>query len=337
MRNHTCPNCGTVHDGKFCPNCATPAPKKKGVALPVVLAVLAVLLFGCVGGGDEPKEPAKVDPDSSVTSADTGDQQQSEPQTESQSAPQAEKPVLEQVEIYNANGVVVVANSLEDGLFGPEISLTVENTSDKNITVSSRELSVNGYMFTSSSLYADVAAGKKAKETMTLMSSEMEAAGIDTVAEVAFWLHIYDSDSFKDIDDSDLITLRTSVADTYVQEVDDSGELIYSDKDIRVVCKGLVDDSLWDGTVVFYIENNRNESVSVRAENVSVNGFMVDEGMWADLRPMTRSVDGMYLLSLEDAEVESLEDVKSIEFTLKIVDAKWKEIDETDPIELTFE
>lgn len=333
MRNYICSNCGTVHDGKFCPNCAMPAPKKKNVALTVMLVVLAVFLLGCVSIGDEPKEPAGVHPDSSVTSAETDGQQE----TEAETAPQAEKPVLEQVEVYNANGIVVTANKLEEGLFGPEISLTVENNSDKNVTVSSRELSVNGYMFASSGLYADVAAGKKAKETMTLMSSEMDAAGIDTVAEVAFWLHIYDSDSFKDIDDSDLITLRTSVADTYVQEVDDSGELIYSDKDIRVVCKGLVDDSLWEGTVVFYIENNRNESVSVRAENVSVNGFMVDEGMWADLRPMTRSVDGMYLFSLEDADVDSLEDIKSIEFTLKIVDAKWRDIDETDPIELTFE
>lgn len=313
-------------------NCTRTAAKKR-LALPVMLALLAVLLLGCVSVKDEPKAPAKVDPDSSVTSAETGEEQETEPET----APQAEEPVLEQVEIYNANGVVVTANRLEEGIFGPEIAMTVENNSDTNVTVSSRELSVNGYMFDGSSLYADVAAGKKSKETLTIMSSEMDEAGIDTVAEVAFWLHIYESDSFKDIDDSDLITLRTSVADTYIQPVEDSGQEIYSDNDIRVVCKGLMDDTLWDGTLVFYIENNRNESVSVRAENVSVNGFMVDESMWADLRPMTRSVDGMYLISLEDAEVESLEDVKSIEFTLKVTDAKWREIDETDPIELTFE
>lgn len=333
MRNHTCTNCGTVHDGKFCPNCAMPAPRKKKTALPVILVVLAVLLFGCVSSGEDPKEPAKVKPDSSVTATESRDEKQTEPQTQ----PQEKAPVLEQVEIYNAKGVVVTANGLDEGLFGPEISLTVENNSDKNVTVTCRDLSVNGYMFSSSGLYADVAAGKKSKDTITLMSSEMGSAGIDTVAEVAFFLHIYDSDTYKDVDNSDLITLRTSVADTYVQPVDDAGELIYSNKDVRVVCKGLKDDSFWDGTLVFFIENNRKDSISVYAENVSVNGFMVDEGMWADLRSMTRSVDGMYLLSLDKAEVESLEDVKSIEFTLRIVDAQWHEIDKTDPIELNFE
>lgn len=313
-------------------NNTRPMRNKKNTTVIALLLALALLLTGCFAAGEEPREPAKVNPDSSVTDGET-----SVRQTEEQTEPQVEKPVLEQMEIYNDKGVVVTVNGLEDGLFGPEISVTVENNSDKNVIVSTQELSVNGYMFSSSGMFADVAAGKKAKESLNLMNSEMDSAGVDTVAEVSFWLKVYDSDSYQDIAESDLITLRTSVADTYVQPVDDSGQLIYSDHDIRVICKGLKDDSIWDGTVVFYIENNSGESISIYTEDVSINGFMVSDSMWADLRPGTRSVEGMYLLSLEEADVESIADVETVEFSLKIINEKWREIDKTDPIELTFE
>ena len=85
------------------------------------------------------------------------------------------------------------------------------------------------------------------------------------------------------------------------------------------------------------MENNNGQPITVYAENVSVNGFMQDAGLWSDLRDGTMIVDGMSLLDLSDLEIESIDEVKEIEFNLRIINAdNWDEIVTTDVLKLTF-
>ena len=200
--------------------------------------------------------------------------------------------------------------------------------------VSSRSLSVNDFMLSTSGLYSDVAAGKKDNAEINLMSSELRESGISTIGEIAFYLNISSSDTYNTIDTTDLITIQTSVSGFFTQEVDDSGDEIYNANSLRVVCKGLKKDSIWDGTVVFYLENNSGKAVSIYAENVSVNGYMVDVGMYSDLRPNTRMVDGMYLLN---TELDSIDDIHDIEFNLRMFDSDtYQDIATSDVIRLEF-
>lgn len=236
----------------------------------------------------------------------------------------------------NRLGARVTATAFKDSLFGPEIAVTITNNSKQNVTVSSHALSVNGYMLSGSGLYSDIAAGKSALETMTLLGSELSEAGIETVADIEFTLNIFNSDTYDDIDNSGLIKLSTSAAEGFTQPIDDSGDVIYDANGVRVICKGLKDNLIWDGCIVFYFENNSDKHISVYGENVSVNGFMVDELLWSDLRAGTRSIEGMYLLTLDEIGLESVDAVENIEFTLKIIDDDWDEIDTTDVITLNF-
>lgn len=343
MAKIKCPNCGAKYSGNFCPTCSTPAPeqpqkKKKKWVLPVVIALVIVLVVSCVaGGGDETKQPSNVqgDPDTSTTGDNnTGNESQNNNGNNSNTSVDV---TLAETEVYNKDGIVVTAKKIEDDLFGPTITFSISNDSSKNVIVTTRSLSVNGYMMEASGLYSDVAAGKKANESCILMSSELDQAGIDTVADIEFYINISDSDSFMDIDTSDLIKLSTSASGSFEQEIDDSGDVVYDSNSVRVVCQGLKKDMIWDGTVVFFMENNGTQPVTVYAENVSVNGYMVDVSLYSDLRPTTRSISGMYILDLTDLEIESIDGIESIEFTLRIINSdNWNEIDTTAPIVLEF-
>ena len=220
---------------------------------------------------------------------------------------------------------------------GPEIKILVENNSDKNALITTASVSVNGYMMPTASLYAEVAAGKKANETFSIMSSELEQSGVETVAELQFYIQLQDPETLETVDTSELITLTTSAA-PFEQPVDDSGDVLYDSNGIKIVCKGLKQDIIWDGTVVFYMENNSGKAVSIYAENVSVNGFMQDVGLWSDLRPNTKLIDGMSMIDLSDIEIESINQIENIEFNLRVVDANtWEDIVTTDAMTLTFE
>ena len=185
-------------------------------------------------------------------------------------------------------------------------------------------------------MYADVAAGKKANESLILLSSEVDRSGITTLAELQFIIQLQDSETWDTIDTTELLTLTTSAA-PYEQPVDDSGDILYDSDGIKIVCKGLKQDIVWDGTVVFYMENASGKDITVYAENVSVNGFMQDAGLWSNLRNNTKLIDGMSMIDLSDLEITNIDEIENIEFNLRIVDAEsWNDIVTTDVLTLNF-
>lgn len=296
----------------------------------LALLLVFVMVFATACGGDgEIKQPANVNGDSSGETNGTG--------TNNDSGSSDEEVTIAETVLYEADGIKVTAKSLADGLLGTEVKLLIENDSSKNILITSSSVSANGYMMPTAALYAEVAAGKKANESLTLMSSELDQCGIETLAEMQFYLQIQDPETWETIKTTDLITLATS-ATGYTQPVDDSGDVLYNENGYKIVCKGLKQDIIWDGTVVFYMENNSSKAVSIYAENVSVNGFMQEVGLWSDLRPSTKMIDGMSMIDLSDLEITNIDEIKTIEFNLRIVDAEtWEDIVTTDAMTLNFE
>lgn len=306
--------------------------KKSKMLLALLLALVMVISTAC-SGSEDVKQPASVNGDSSVNA---GNETESNNVNDKDEDSAKEITVTETV-LYDVEGVKVTATGYEDGWMGPEIKILVENNSTKNVLVTSASVSVNGYMMPTAVLYAEVAAGKKSNETMTIMSSELDQSGITVLSELQFYLQIQDPESWETLATSDLLTLTTSAA-PYEQQVDDSGDVLYDSDGIRIICKGLMQDIIWDGTVVFYMENNSGKEVSIYAENVSVNGFMQDVGLWSDLRPNTKIISGMSMIDLSDLEIENIDQIKNIEFNLRVVDAiTWEDIKVTDVLTLNFE
>lgn len=303
--------------------------KRSKVLLAFLLVMVMALTTACFGGSEDIRQPASVSGEAGSEATDGS------ADAEAGESEKAEISIAQTV-LYDADGIVVTATGYEEGWTGPEIKLLVENNSDKNILVTSASVSANGYMMPCASLYAEVAAGKKANERLNLLSSELEQSGIETLAELQFYIQIQDPDTWQTVATSELLTLTTSAA-PYTQPVDDSGDVLYDDQGIKVVCKGLKQDIIWDGTVVLYMENNSGKAVSIYAENVSVNGFMQDAGLWSDLRDGTKLIDGMSMIDLSDLEIESIDQIDSIEFNLRVVDSDtWKEIVTTDTLNMTF-
>ena len=334
MAKLKCPQCGTRYTGNFCPTCSAPAPeqppaKKKKWLIPVVILAVIVLAAACSGGsGSETRQTTGAQ--SGAVSGEAGT-------AGGESGSAAAKATLDETELYNQGGICVTATGLSDGTFGPDVDITVTNGSDRNIVVVTQDLSVNGYMLSAGSgLYSDVAAGKNALDELSLSRSDLREAGIETIAVLEFSLRIYDSDSYDTIDETGLLQLTTSAAEGFTQPVDDSGEVVYDADGLRVICKGLKDDSIWDGCVVFLFENESGDTLTLSGENVSVNGFMVDPGLWTRLRTGTRAVDAMYLLDLDELGLESIDEVENIEFSLNIITDDF-DIRSTDPIVLQFQ
>lgn len=82
--------------------------------------------------------------------------------------------------IMDKNDVKVYYNGIVEstGYFGGcDIKLTIENNSDKDITIYVDDFSVNGFMV-NAYLGCSVAAGKKANDSITISQPELDEAGI---------------------------------------------------------------------------------------------------------------------------------------------------------------
>ncbi len=115
---------------------------------------------------------------------------------------------VEGQELYNQNGIRIVGQYVdEESFWGTAVLLYMENTTEKNISISCDNMSVNGYMVTplfSSTVYA----GKKAIDDITILSSDLESNGIESVEDIEVNFHIYDTNSYDTICDTGAISFR---------------------------------------------------------------------------------------------------------------------------------
>ena len=287
--------------------------------LPALLAGM-LLLAGC--------SSSEADA-ASVTSAETSYAGASEAEQETQDV------TLAETVLFDQDGIRITATGLStDSLFGPELNLLVENDSAQNIVVQPNYCMVNGYMM-DGLLSADVAAGKKANDTLDFLSNVLARCGIETITDIELDLVVSDGDSWQTLYETGPVILQTSAAGQYTQTYDDSGEEIYNQNGIRVVAKS-VNDDLFGMGIKFYLENNTDKAVIVNADNVSVNGYMMTDLFYSDLAPRSHAVDTLTLLGseLEDNHIDTITDA---ELSLQITDADYYQtIDSTAPITLHF-
>ena len=110
-------------------------------------------------------------------------------------------------ELLNQNGIRIVGKGVNDSLWGQGVLLYIENNSDKNIIVSTDNLSVNGYMV-NGYLYSTIMSNKKAIETVILSSTDLEDNDIESIEDLALSFDIINVDTWMNIFSTDEITVN---------------------------------------------------------------------------------------------------------------------------------
>ena len=305
--------------------------------LSMIMVLLLVLsLVGCGSNSDNDiQEPIDVAGD---VSSNIDENETTEPVAEELPAEdKTEEIAITETVLVDEAGVKITAKSIEvDDIFGTEIKLLIENDSGEDLTVQSRDASVNGYMV-ETMMSVDVVNGKKANDSIVFMDSDLKAAGIETIADMEFSFHIFKTSDWEDYLNTQRIQLKTTAAENYEYTFDDSGKMAYEGNEMKIVVKGLAEDeSLFGPSIVVYIENNSSKDITVQARDVSINGFMVDAIFSCDVVAGKRAVD---TITFWDTELEENEitEIADIELAFHIFDfSDWETIVDTDTITMTF-
>lgn len=246
-----------------------------------------------------------------------------------------EATITEQV-LLNQDDIKITAKSLDNkGFLGPELKVMIENSGKTNLTVQVRAVSVNGLMV-EPSFSSDVAAGMKANDTITFLSTDMELNKIEVISEIELMLYIFNTDTWDTILESEVIVIETGAKDSHVQEYDSQGNVVYEGEGFKIIEKGIdTSDSIFGPKILFYIENNTDRSITVQTRDVSINGFMVEPAFSKDITPGKKAYDSLIFLDLEDNDIENITEV---ELKFDIFDQKsWETIVETGVIQLKYD
>jgi hypothetical protein len=280
-----------------------------------LLVAMCLGLFGAMAmgsGSSEDGDKKDIVTNGDETGATGSDASQSDSDTAGSNKAASSKDItIDEQVLLNQDDIVITAEEyVYDSIWGEGIKVLVENNSDQNITVGCNALIVNDYMITDL-FSADVAAGKKSNETIYLSSSELEAAGIETVGQVEMYFYVYD-ESWNKLFDSDCVTVQTSEYANMDTTPNDEGTELYNEGGIRIVGKTVDENSFWGTAILLYIENTSGRNVTIQCDDMSINGFMMTPYFSCDVYDGKKAIDDITIMSseLEDNGIESIDDVE---------------------------
>ena len=295
--------------------------------LSLVLVLVLGMAFSAAGCGN------------SGGSAEQKEEKKTEEKKESSEKKSKEKDLtIDETVLVDWEGLKVTATSIENDEYSkePAIKLLIENDTEYGISIAVSKLFVNGCYMPDAYFgvnLCDVPTGKKANETLPLNPSSdefLKKAGIDTVGSVDVEFTVRDSskDYYDDssvLYTSDVANIQTSAYDNMDTDAIAEGTELYNQNGVRIVAKELSAFSSMDYGLYLYVENTTDMDIILQSYDVSVDGFVPEEG--GDMNSFeipagTYSVDALVIWYDETVPDESaVEDVKEMQLGLKIFDA----------------
>lgn len=311
---------------------------KKSIFKKVWFWLLVVVIIAVIGAGGS--KDKKENQENKNTVQETTDIEDSTDTIElvKESVDTAEKITIEEQVLLERDGIKITAKELtEDSIWGYELAVLIENTSEQNITVQVQNMSVNGIM-TEPMFSCDVAAGKNANAAITLMDTSLEASGITTIQNMELSFHVFNTESWDTIFDSDVILLSTSADGTQEQVINSTGTKVLEENGISIIVQKMdTEKSFWGADIYVYIENTSEQNITVQAQNVSINGFMVEPVFSSDVVSGKKAFDSITFLE-SDLTENGIETIEELELSFHIFNTEsWETILDSEEITVTFE
>ena len=302
----------------------------------LLMALLMVFALVACSDSDDDDDKKKKDKDNDVSVSEKEDTNDEDEDDDDSSVNLSGDATIEELVLVDESDVKITAKELSFDDYYVSIDVLIENNSSEDLTFSVDQSSVNDSMIYAY-MSADVAAGKKANDSIEFYNEDLEFAGIDTIAKFDLIFDIYTTEDYDDYLTTDPVVLETSEADSYTAKVDESGEVAYDKDGIKIVIQGKTDKESYYGTgIKIYVENTTKKNVYVSSEDVSVNGFMVDPYFSVDVASGKHAYEAM-TFSDDDLEDNNIEEIEDIELSFSVTDYEsWDTIAETTVIKITF-
>lgn len=272
---------------------------------------------------------------------------------------------IEETVLVDENYIKITATELDYDNYCVTLKLNIENNSNENLSFVTGSVgyscnSINGYMIDDGYLNCDIAAGKKANDTIKFDYNALSLYGINEIADIEVGFSITDENYNKFITGPRQI--KTSIYDSFDYSVDYyktsimsdnlknkfdyaidyfSEDKIYDQNGIAIISEGLMTNTDGEKIVFLEAENNSNETVTITTNNISLNGLVVTNGTWSnsDINPGKRCIIDLSLSSMMDSsyyETFGISDIGNVTLSVILKDDEYNDITNPQTINMNF-
>lgn len=280
---------------------------KKALLIPVALICLSLTACNSTPGdsvsnnvSESSFQSSETYSSNSASSKSSSSASYSVPETKSEEFKTTGK--ISQTVLYDQNNVKITATDLVYNNYNAELKLNIENNTETDLSFRSATMayscnSVNGYMVDIGYLNCEVAAGKKANDTVKFSYDVLGRYGINEIADVEIGFNIDAADIFDDkfeeiytgscvlettsktFYDYSKSTFRNGVngAD-FLEEYGRSvkllsDEILYENSGVSVISEVIVTNDDGDTTLFLEVENGTSDQLEFRTRDISLNGL----------------------------------------------------------------
>jgi len=275
----------------------------------ILLLIFAMILGATACNGSKPAiTPSKPTDETNTTQTpDQTGESSEKPVTDESTSPvtAANSVSLDEQLLVDQEGVAITLTGLDfsDDYYAGKIKVLIENDSDKNINVGIWAIAINDIMI-KGDLYANVESGKKLNETITFDKGDFADAGIEVIKTIDVIFDVFDSGTYEDIFVTELISLTTDGSEDYVQVYFAGDQLVFDQDGIKLVVRDFVEyeHEHYGAGVNYYVENNSENHVYITAGETSINGFMVEGGLYVKMLAGAKAYTSMDFVAEELVE-----------------------------------
>ena len=233
---------------------------------------------------------------------------------------------------YEKDGVKVTLAGVSYKDVITKINFKIKNDTDKNLKVITTDLAINGLMCFDS-MMVDIKAKSEADGSIEISNEWFAELDIATISDLEYVIRILD-DKMEEIAKSELFKIKTDAPSDYKQSYDKEGFVIYNKDGIVFSARELKKSKLSnDMELSFYVENNTDKPFSIMANEVHVNGKIIEPMFVISVGANKKAVDSMLFYG-DDLEALKITEITSVSADFRAIDDKLETVFETDTVEI---
>lgn len=213
-----------------------------------------------------------------------------------------------------------------------KINFAIKNDTDKNVKVVTTDLAINGLMCTDA-MMIDVSAKSEKNGFIEISNEWFAELNIDVITDLEYVIRVLDEKT-DEIARSKVFKVKTDASKEYRQSYNEEGFVIYNKGGIVFSARELKKSKLSnDLELSFYVENNTDKPFSIMANEVMVNGKIVEPLFVITVGAKKKAVDSMLFYG-DDLDALAITEFTSVKASFKAISDALETVFETESIEI---
>ena len=249
---------------------------------------------------------------------------------------------IEKLVLFDNGDFKITANRLDVSTYGleyPDVYLTVENNTNKNVNIYPYLCSINDYMAGGYITDSYIKAHSTLDTTLELYFFDaIEECGTDYLLWMNLNFEFAEDKNYETVcKATDLYLATTASWGDETCSYDDSGAIVVDNGDFKITLRKLVNDEDGGQYQEIFVRNYSAKPITVDVENVTINGKELDPYFMTDCAANMNAF-GHIMFYADEMQSVGVDDITDLGLTVRVLDFEtYDEIYNSGPLTITYD